>query len=180
MKTIIFAITFFFIFSIAYSSDVAILGDDLSIYLPEIIYDGKETGFEAKFDYNQEKNCWILVNLEQNPSEEHPILDKINNLRDNPLVWDDKLAQAALMHCKDMEKNSFFSHTGSDNSSFVERVRRTDFSGFPKGENIARGSDPFILWKNSEGHYKNMVEPTITHMGYAEYNGYHTMVTGRK
>ena len=103
--------------------------------------------------------------------------------------WDDNLAKAALNHSLDMAKNDFFSHTGSDGSSFVTRVRNTDFTGFPAGENIAAGysrtSSVMNGWLNSTGHCNNIMKTTITHVGYAwvyksgtEWRSYRTMVTG--
>ena len=44
-----------------------------------------------------------------------------------------KLNQAALDHSNDMRSRVFFSHTGSDGSSFTTRMRRRGYSGGFRG-----------------------------------------------
>lgn len=102
---------------------------------------------------------------------------------EKPVKWDEELARASKIHSNDMNENDFFSHEGSDGSSFVVRVRRTNFDGNPLGENIAKCGSYEIainLWKNSSGHYKNMMKSSATHVGYFQVGSYHTMITGRK
>ena len=179
MKKLFFTIFFLVIFSVVAYCSTAVLKENLDLHLPDIEFQGEKSGIEADFEYNEETNAWHLTRAEEK-QKEHTILNKINEIRDTPLEWDDNLMEAALIHSKDMYENNFFSHTGSDGSSFSDRISRTDFSGWPRGENIAQGRNPFVSWKNSQGHYRNMVDSTATHIGYSEYKGYHTMVTGVK
>ena len=86
-----------------------------------------------------------------------------------PLQGDSHLNEAAQAHAIDMGENDFFSHTGSDGSSFVDRVRRTDYSGFPMGENIAGGgavpAGVVQRWIDSDGHCRNLMNPQATKLG---------------
>lgn len=86
-----------------------------------------------------------------------------------PLAADPNLGLAAQAHAVDMAQNSFFSHTGSDGSSFVQRVRRTDYSGLPIGENIAGGgreaASVVQRWIDSDGHCRNLMNPDATKLG---------------
>ena len=56
------------------------------------------------------------------------------------IVWNKKLAQAALDHSLDMNKNHFFSHTGSDRSDVGTRAKRRNYQWQMVGENISMGN----------------------------------------
>jgi uncharacterized protein YkwD len=45
----------------------------------------------------------------------------------DPVAFDSRLGRAAMVHSADMAFWNFFSHTGSDGSSFVDRISRTGF-----------------------------------------------------
>lgn len=105
-----------------------------------------------------------------------------------PLEGDPNLHLAAQVHADDMVQNDFFSHTGSDGSSFSQRIQRTAFSGQPVGENIAAGNRTAQAtvqqWADSDGHCRNMMNPNATKLGvgYAEgatYGYYWVQVFGR-
>ena len=85
------------------------------------------------------------------------------------LQGDPNLHIAAQAHAEDMAINNFFSHTGSDGSSFSQRVGRTDYQGFPMGENIAAGqqspSGVVSSWIDSDGHCRNLMNPDATRIG---------------
>ncbi|GIF18125.1 uncharacterized protein YkwD [Actinoplanes tereljensis] len=78
------------------------------------------------------------------------------------LKIDDRLVQAARAHSTDMVSERFFSHTGSNGSSFVARETA---AGYPKrdaaAENIAWGyrtpKDVVTGWMNSPGHRANIL-----------------------
>lgn len=88
-----------------------------------------------------------------------------------PLVWDEKLAEAAQQHANDMSRKDFFSHTGSDKSTVSSRVDKQNFEWMMVGENIADGykteADVVAGWMSSPGHCKNIMNPEFTHMGVA-------------
>ncbi|MEZ4461516.1 MAG: CAP domain-containing protein [bacterium] len=92
-----------------------------------------------------------------------------------PLALDDNLNIAAQAHAADMSTNNFFSHTGSDGSSFVVRIGRTAFSGTPIGENIAAGqrspAQVVAGWVDSDGHCRNLMNPQATKIGIGYTTG---------
>ena len=108
-----------------------------------------------------------------------------------------ELHKAAQAHAESMAKNHFFSHTypppdcqpGSDPGchDFAWRIRQTNYSGQPGGENIARGqtSAQQVVqgWADSDGHCRNMMNSGFNEIGvgYAESNStYWVQVFGKK
>lgn len=79
------------------------------------------------------------------------------------------LHEAAQGHADDMAENDFFSHTGSDGSSFSQRISATGYTGTPVGENIAAGDhDPAIViqrWLDSDGHCRNLMQGSANQVG---------------
>jgi uncharacterized protein YkwD len=86
-----------------------------------------------------------------------------------PVSWSDTLAMAAYLHSEDMALNDFFSHTGSDGSSVGQRISRQGYPWRTFGENIAVGyptvSSVIQAWLGSEGHCRNIMEPSFTEIG---------------
>ena len=60
-----------------------------------------------------------------------------------------------------MAKNNFVNHVGSDNSTFVSRVRQHRFQFTSLAENIAAGqvsvTKVLEAWMRSSGHKKNIL-----------------------
>ena len=87
-------------------------------------------------------------------------------LRLNPL-----LSAAALNHARDMARNDFFDHTGSDGSTPAQRLGRTTYAWRAVGENIASGqntpADAVEGWIKSPGHCANLMAPGFREMGLA-------------
>lgn len=125
--------------------------------------------------------------------EDDSFIELINDLREkgcdcggeyqepaDPLSYNDKLNQAAERHSKDMADNNFFDHTGSDGSSFADRIEDTGYSRGAAAENIGKGynsdKEVFEGWLNSPPHCKNMMNPTVSQMGYAVEGEYRTLV----
>ena len=81
---------------------------------------------------------------------------------------DDRLTTAARAHSSDMAAQGFFSHTGSDGSTFVTRVSRTGYMG-ASAENIAWGyrtpQDLVTGWMNSAGHRANILNCSSVAVG---------------
>jgi uncharacterized protein YkwD len=83
---------------------------------------------------------------------------------------DDRLAAAARAHSTDMVAQSFFSHTGSNGSTFVAREVA---AGYPKkgasAENIAWGyrtpQEVVTGWMNSSGHRANILNCSSVAVG---------------
>ncbi|MDX1666471.1 MAG: CAP domain-containing protein [Saprospiraceae bacterium] len=123
------------------------------------------------------------------PSLASEMLEAVNHLRSEgcycgskwmgpvaSLSWNDKLERAATRHVIDMERNDFFSHTGSDGSSSAQRVNDSGYRWRAVGENIAWGYSSVqkvvVGWKNSPGHCRNIMDPGYTEMGAAHYQSY--------
>jgi uncharacterized protein YkwD len=101
---------------------------------------------------------------------------------------DERMRAAGRAHSADMAKNNYFSHTGRDGSSFVDRLAR---AGYPKegaaGENIAYGygSAQAVVtgWMNSPDHRRNILNCSSKSTGVGlAYRGsmpYWTQLFGR-
>lgn len=89
--------------------------------------------------------------------------------------WSEALAQAAVMHARDLAFNQHRGHTGSDGSSPMERVQRISRDYFRIGENIAyynvSAERAMEAWLNSPGHCSNIMGGGYTHMGAAMIRG---------
>ncbi len=82
----------------------------------------------------------------------------------SPLTINSSLSTAAYLHSKDMAENGYFSHTSLDGRTFVQRIVAAGYTNYYSlGENIAYhyGSPDaarvYDMWKNSSGHYANMM-----------------------
>jgi uncharacterized protein YkwD len=86
-----------------------------------------------------------------------------------PVGWNDTLAMAAYLHSEDMATNQFFSHTGSDGSSPGDRLAREGYAWRTYGENIAVNyptvSTVIQGWLGSDGHCRNIMNPSFTEIG---------------
>jgi uncharacterized protein YkwD len=93
-----------------------------------------------------------------------------------PLTIDVRLVQSARGHSQDMAINDFFSHVGSNGSSFDQRILAAGYPS-PRSENIAAGySTPASVvtaWMGSSGHRANILDSTARHVGigYAFQSG---------
>ena len=87
----------------------------------------------------------------------------------SPLTLNQLLNQAAQGHSHDMASNDFFSHYGSDNSTYDQRIKAQGYSFSEASENIAAiGKTPketLIQWMASEAHCKNIMNPDFTQLG---------------
>jgi uncharacterized protein YkwD len=103
-----------------------------------------------------------------------------------PLTWDTMLKRAANGHSRDMAKNNFFSHTGSDGSSMSERISEAGYHWSYAGENIAAGYSTVASvmdgWIKSAGHCANIMSSHYEDLGVAcvpsntaDYSSYWTM-----
>lgn len=92
-----------------------------------------------------------------------------------PLAVSRKLNDAAADHARDMLKNDFFEHRGSDGSQPGDRVGRTGYKHRLTGENIALGpqsaEEVVAGWLASPGHCSNIMEPRFRDIGVAVASG---------
>jgi len=102
-----------------------------------------------------------------------------------PLVWSDKLYEAAYAHSYDMAKSSHFSHNGSGSrndrvasemglgrgSKLRDRMSYADYRWLAVGENIAAGQHSvqaaMNAWLRSDEHCKNLMSEKFTEVGMA-------------
>ncbi len=105
------------------------------------------------------------------------ILALINELRRGKglsrLVLDKRLQRAAIKHSMDMEKRNFFSHVNPDGLGADERVLGEGYAWRSVAENIAVGystaTEVVRGWKNSPGHYRNIMCESCTETGVGVY-----------
>jgi uncharacterized protein YkwD len=121
----------------------------------------------------------------------------VNGQRSNagldPLTYSSALTAAARGHSQDMATNNFFSHNGSNGSSFGDRISAAGFSFSAAAENVYAGTGSLNnagsavgAWMSSELHRDNMLNPIYTYAGVgywcstsSEYEGYYTLDLAR-
>ena len=85
------------------------------------------------------------------------------------LTSNSKLRCAARFHSKDMATKNFFSHTGSNGSTFVDRINNAGYTWTAAGENIAAGqttaSAVVTGWMSSTGHCNNIMSANYKNIG---------------
>lgn len=100
-----------------------------------------------------------------------------------PLVWSDKLEEAAQLHSDDMNENDHFSHTGSQGSSVGDRLDAVNYLWSTYGENIAMGypDEESVIkgWLDSPGHCQNIMGENFTEMAVASSGSYWTQLLAR-
>jgi len=91
-----------------------------------------------------------------------------------PLKLSSQLTRAAQLHAGDMAKNNYFSHTGLNGSSMVDRAKGTGYKYSALGENIAAGKatpeGTIRQWMNSSGHRANILNARFTEIGFGYAN----------
>ena len=110
------------------------------------------------------------------------VFQQTNQLRNNPLRWNDDLAELARNHSKDMAERNFFDHVNPDGLDPSGRATKAGLSPYvgenisfiPEGNVVGCGSVysadevadcAMIGWVESSGHYSNMVNTSYTQIG---------------
>lgn len=101
------------------------------------------------------------------------VLRLVNEIRAEvgvgPLTLDLTMCNAATMRAIEMNYSGKFSHTRPNSYSCFSALEYFGIDEWVCGENIAAGqSSPEAVvssWKNSQGHYENMIRPEYTKMG---------------
>lgn len=109
------------------------------------------------------------------------VLTYVNELRRevgaSPLILDNNLTIAANVRALEMGYAAKFSHTRPNGNNCFTVLNDLNISYGGAGENIAYGqtsaASVIKTWKNSQGHYDNMVSTSFTKIGigYFKYNG---------
>lgn len=94
------------------------------------------------------------------------------------LTMDNQLCGVAQKKSVDMQQNNYFSHTSPTYGSPFDMMRDFGVTYNSAGENIAQGQQTpqavVQAWMNSEGHRKNILSNSFTHIGVGyEQNGNH-------
>jgi len=128
-------------------------------------------------------------------SVESDFLSLINNERvglgKSALSYNDNLNQAAYAHSMEMAEKGYFSHDSLDGTSFDLRIANFGYTNYNAvAENIAYAtgvsdaSRVFNMWKNSPGHYSNMISASYNEIGLGVYSKdgltYYTLDFGKR
>ncbi len=98
----------------------------------------------------------------------------------SPVTVNSHLTTAAYLHSQDMAEQNYFSHTSLDGRTFVQRIVAAGYTNYSSlAENIAYAygapdaARVFGMWKNSSGHYTNMIgDFNEAGLGVYTKNGY--------
>jgi uncharacterized protein YkwD len=107
-------------------------------------------------------------------AEEKELFGYINSERAReklpPLIWDEDLYKVARSHSEDMATTGEVSHTGSDKTQPVDRVRAGGLYASKTAENIARDLNVISAHTSlmeSYYHRENILDPEFTHSAVA-------------
>jgi len=86
------------------------------------------------------------------------------------LSWNTALAAAADRQSADMAAHDFVSHTGSDGSTYWQRITEAGYAGKSGAENIAAGytltaASAVQGWLDSPGHCRNLMSASYQDLG---------------
>lgn len=129
-----------------------------------------DTNTQTQGNSNVESRVIELTNQER----------RKNGLSD--LQGDSSLSNVARTKSNDMQQNNYFSHTSPSYGSPFDMIRDFGVSYNSAAENIAKGQQTpeqvVQSWMNSEGHRKNILNGTFTHIGigYNENGHYWTQM----
>ena len=135
------------------------------------------------------------VSMQASPSASRPAADGIaavlNQSRRtqglSSLNRSARLDRVAAGHAADMVRGGFFSHTSSDGSPLIRRIRNSGYNACFASENIAWGQRSeaavFSEWMKSPGHRRNILSRKPTQFGFARVDSpkgpFWTMVFAR-
>ena len=117
-------------------------------------------------------------------ADEQKMVNLVNQERQKagvaPLTVDLELSRVARIKSQDMKDNGYFSHTSPTYGSPFDMMKKFGISYRTAGENIALHSSvesAHAGLMNSEGHRKNILNPSFTHIGIGIVDGrYYTQM----
>lgn len=108
----------------------------------------------------------VLVNL----TNRDRVLANVSELKVNPL-----LEKAAQMKADDMANRSYFAHNTPEGKTpwywFNEAGYKYSYAGENLAVNFVDSEEVLTAWKNSRGHFLNIVNPKFTEIGIATSTG---------
>ncbi len=139
----------------------------------------KETTVDAS-NYNaslKELKQEALSLLASNKEIAREILAYTNNYREevnrNSLELSDDLTLSAMIRALELAYSNKFTHQRPDGTYVDKLVKELNISYKSLGENIAYGykdaKDVTVGWRNSEGHYQNMINAQYHKVGIATF-----------
>lgn len=109
----------------------------------------------------------------QPTSEETELMGYVNDARKSagagPLQFDPDVIKTARLKARDMVEKNYFSHQSPTYGSPFDMMRQFGVVFKTAGENIAGNSTvkgAFDAWMKSEGHRKNILNPSFNYAGY--------------
>lgn len=162
-------------------------------YIYIIIKDNKNTVYESSvYKYEEssmndnilafsnstsdiKENAFELVSINKKSANE--VLNETNNYRkeigNSDLVLDDKLSIVANYRAMEMALYDKFSHVRPNGSNYSELFNELGIDSYSSGENIAFGyinpEEVCVGWKESAGHYANMINSRYKKLGVGKY-----------
>lgn len=102
------------------------------------------------------------------------MLERLNAFRSEvgaaPLSLCPRLTATAQDYADVMATRNYYGHVGPDGSEPWDRMRSHGYDWSSAAENIAGGYESVegvvTGWRNSSGHYENIVNPAFTHVGF--------------
>ena len=98
----------------------------------------------------------------------------------DPLRIDTELSKVARLKSEDMKNKGYFSHTSPTYGSPFDMLKQFNITYKTAGENIAKGQktakDVVNAWMNSEGHRKNILSKSFTHIGVGHSSNHWTQL----
>ena len=117
---------------------------------------------------------------------EQQVVELTNQERANaglqPLQLDTELSNVAREKSRDMQAKGYFDHNSPTYGSPFDMMKKFGITYKAAGENIAMGQrspqEVVNAWMNSEGHRKNILNASFTHIGvgYVENGNYWTQM----
>lgn len=132
--------------------------------------------FSENISYDEiKKEAYKLLSSNKDNSKE--VLNVTNKYRKNEgkgeLTLDDKLSVVANIRAIEMAYSNKFSHVRPNGTNYSEIFSDLDINTYSSGENIAFGyedSDEVCVgWKESSGHYANMINSRYKKLGVGKY-----------
>ncbi len=98
----------------------------------------------------------------------------------SPLKIDTELSNVARLKSQDMKNKGYFSHTSPTYGSPFDMLKQFNITYKTAGENIAKGQktaqDVVNAWMNSEGHKRNILSKSFTHIGVGHISSHWTQL----
>ena len=134
----------------------------------EVIY--TETVEKKEYAYDEKSDILVYEN-EVIATE---VLNETNKYRSGkPLVLDAELTKVANIRALELANSKELSHTRNNGRYYSELFEEYKIDATFSGENIAKGyttsKEVCEAWKNSKGHYLNMIKDKYTKMGVGFY-----------